>query len=236
MRASRAARTRSTACSRRCMNSGVRCPGASCADDGVVLGRQVGDAVALDVADRRAGRAGRSAARPRPRSSRPASAEAVSPSARRIRVCSSTIRRDGIVATRVVVVLYAGSRSTAGSCSGAAAREHRPALHAHRGDLGATARSGPTRVAPTANVPQIPGIGSGDRVVQREPGVDPPDAVDERHLLDAVVHAFERLPVVGLDRRGRPIPRPAPAPRPGRGGRRTRGPSPPRRCAPWRVS
>ena len=92
-----------------------------------------------------------------------------------------------------------GSRSTGGICS---ARP--PASTAHRSIRTASIvdrrRVRSHTVAPTANVPTEPGGGSCDRVVQGEPGVDPTDAVDERDPVDAVVDAFERLPVLAFHR------------------------------------
>jgi hypothetical protein len=80
----------------------------------------------------------------------------------------------------------------------AAAGQHRPAFDAHGGDLGATGGSIPPSGAHRER-PHEPRRGSRDRIVEREPGVDPPDTIDERHVLDAVVHAFQGFPVVGLD-------------------------------------
>src|SRR4029077_13455882 len=79
------------------------------------------------------------------------------------------------------------------------AGQYRPPFDAHRGDLGATGGPVPSSGA-HGERPHEPRRGSRDRIVEGEPGIDPPDAVDERDVLDAVVDAFQGFPVVGLDR------------------------------------
>ena len=218
------------------VNSGVRCPGRELGDDGVLLGRQVRHAVALDVADdRAAARAACSAGRRRPRSASAASADASSPSARRIRVWSSLdqVRRDRRTAWSRCGT--AGSSATAGSSS---ARP--PARTAHRSTrTSVISRPALVPVPDAWRRPRTsrrsPGVGPAAGSSSSQPSVDPSHPVHERHLIDAVVDALQRLPIGQLDGRvDRPLGR-RHLSRPDRTVRRTRGPIPPRTSAPWRL-
>ena len=82
----------------------------------------------------------------------------------------------------------------------AAPGQHGPALDANVGDLGAPRPPVPDDRAHGERAHESrgrPALG----VVEREPGIDPSHAVDERDALDAVVDTLDRLPVVGLDGR-----------------------------------
>ena len=201
--------------------------------DGVAVGFQVRDPMALHVADRGVG--GEVVQGPSATTKHEAaSAVARTPSARRILVCNS-IMSSARVLGRARGGGDAGFQIDRGHLLVATAGEHRPPFDAHRLDRRSTRRAIPHRGSDRERADQS-GCGPRHRVVQGEPGVDPTDAVDERHPVDAVIGALERFPIVAFDAWGRPNLRRGPASRPDRAGCRSPGPSPRRRSAPWRVS
>ena len=179
------------------VNSGRALPRCELPDHDVLLGLQIGHAMALDVAD---GGVGGQLVERAVRHHEPLGRQlrrglALGPAHLRVQLLDEVAgvrrrRRGGSIAG-----LQVHGRQRLGPAAG----EHGPSLDAHRDDLRVPGRTIPQGGAHGEGAAQ-PGHRPELRVVEREAGVDPAHAVHERDALHAVVHAFQRFPVLELHR------------------------------------
>ncbi len=179
-------------------NMGVRWPGASCAITPVVFGLEVDHSMGLHVADggvladlleRPVGHHGTVGRQP---------LGALALGIAHLRVQGHHQQR-GIVARR------SGRAHTWFEVDrrhlfAASAGEHGPSLDADVGDLGAAGIAMP-HDRPDGERADQSGCRSVHGIVECQSGVDAANTVDEGDAVDAVVGTFDRVPIVGLDRR-----------------------------------
>ena len=210
-------------------NIGERCPGASSAITPLWRRLEVGDPMGLHVAHRRvlSDLLQRAVGHDRALRSQRLGALSLGVAHLRVQGHHQQVR----VVARSPGGADPGSRSTGGICSPLP-----PASTAHRSMRTSATSERRGLAVPDHGADRERADEAGGRpvlgVVEGQPGVDAPHAVDERDAVDAVVVRPRSAPSRRSRRSCRRILRRGRGRRPGRAGCRSRGPTPRRRCAP----